>query len=138
MGTTTKTSAAHRALGRATGALLPDELELGRVRLVATNLDRSIAFYEDVIGLVIVERGEGEARLGTPDGTVLVELEERPDARRAGRHAGLYHVALLYPTREELARAIVRIAESRTMIDGASDHGTHEAIYLPDPDGNGL
>ena len=56
----------------------------------------------------------------------------------AGRHAGLYHYALLYPSREELARAAVRLAATRTPIEGASDHGTHEAIYLPDPDGNGI
>ena len=58
--------------------------------------------------------------------------------RPAGRHAGLYHYALLYPSREELARAAVRLAATRTPIDGASDHRTHEAIYLPDADGNGI
>ena len=56
----------------------------------------------------------------------------------AGRHAGLYHYALLYPSREELARAALRLAATRTPIQGASDHRTHEAIYLPDPDGNGI
>lgn len=126
------------ALGRATGALLPDELRLGAVRLISTDLDRSTAFYTEVIGLVELDLQPGLARLGTPDGTPLIELELQPDARRAGRHAGLYHVALLYPSREELARAVLRIAATRTMIDGAADHGTHEAIYLPDPDGNGL
>ena len=58
--------------------------------------------------------------------------------RRAGQHAGLYHYALLYPSREELARAAVRLATAKWTIQGASDHGTHEAIYLPDPDGNGI
>ena len=58
--------------------------------------------------------------------------------RPAGRHAGLYHYALLYPTREELARAAVRLSVTETPIEGASDHRTHEAIYLPDPDGNGI
>jgi len=65
-------------------------------------------------------------------------LHERRDARRAGRHAGLYHYALLYPSREELARAALRLIAAQTPVDGASDHGTHEAIYLPDPDGNGI
>jgi catechol 2,3-dioxygenase len=65
-------------------------------------------------------------------------LHEQPGARRPGRHAGLYHVALLYPSREELARAATRLATTQTPIQGASDHGTHEAIYLADPDGNGL
>ena len=65
-------------------------------------------------------------------------LTERPDAPRAGRHAGLYHVALLHPSRLELARAVQRLLVTRTPISGASDHGISEAIYLPDPDGNGL
>ena len=65
-------------------------------------------------------------------------LEEERDARPAGRHAGVYHVALLYPAREELAHAALRLIGTRTPITGASDHGTHEAIYLPDPDGTEL
>ena len=65
-------------------------------------------------------------------------LQEEPNARPAGRHAGVYHVALLYPSREELAHAALRLATTRTPIIGASDHGTHEAIYLPDPDGTEL
>ena len=68
----------------------------------------------------------------------LLVLYEEPEARRAGRHAGLYHYALLYPSREELAHAALRLAATKTPIQGASDHGTHEAIYLPDPDGNGI
>lgn len=121
-----------------TSAGLPDEMRLGPARLVVTDLERAIAWYERVIGLATIERTEGEAALGTPDGTAVLELEANPGARRPGRHAGLYHVALLFPSREELARAAVRIAATATMIEGASDHGTHEAIYLPDPDGNGL
>lgn len=65
-------------------------------------------------------------------------LHEDRAARQPRRHSGLYHYALLYPTREELARAALRLAATRTPIQGASDHGTHEAIYLPDPDGNGI
>ena len=68
----------------------------------------------------------------------VVELVEDPSARPAGRHAGLYHYALLYPSREELARAAIRLSVTATEIDGASDHRTHEAIYLSDPDGNGI
>jgi catechol 2,3-dioxygenase len=112
---------------------LPDTTHLGPVHLTVTDLARSVAFYEEVIGLRVQDAGDGEAALGD----VLVLHEER-GARRAGRHAGLYHVALLFPERAELARAAVRIAMTRTPIQGASDHGTHEAIYLPDPDGNGL
>ena len=71
-------------------------------------------------------------------GEDLLVLHEEPQARPAGRHAGLYHFALLHPSREELARALARLAITRTPIDGASDHGISEAIYLPDPDGNGI
>src|SRR5207237_5014318 len=70
--------------------------------------------------------------------TTTVNLREDPAAQPAGRHAGLYHYALLYPSREELARAAVRLSVTETPIDGASDHRTHEAIYLPDADGNGI
>ena len=82
-------------------------------------------------------RDAGEASLGDGVETSLVLHEDR-EARPAGRHAGLYHYALLYPSREELARAAVRLAATRTTIQGASDHGTHEAIYLADADGNGI
>jgi catechol 2,3-dioxygenase len=78
-----------------------------------------------------------DAALGGGDEDVLV-LHQDPAAHQAGRHAGLYHYAMLYPTREELARAALRLTATRTPIQGASDHGTHEAIYLPDPDGNGI
>jgi len=119
-------------------ATLPDGLRLGPARIAVTSLTRSLPFYEDVIGLTHLDTTDGVARLGTPDGTPVLELQEEPDARPAGRHAGLYHVALLYPTRAELAHVVERIGRSRTPIQGASDHGTHEAIYLPDPDQNGL
>jgi catechol 2,3-dioxygenase len=77
------------------------------------------------------------AAMGVGEEDLLVLYEER-GARRAGRHAGLYHYALLFTSREELAHAALRLAETKTPIQGASDHGTHEAIYLPDPDGNGI
>jgi catechol 2,3-dioxygenase len=118
-------------------AALPAALTLGPVHLTVTDLDRSIPFYTGPIGLTLQQRADGAATLGTGDDPALV-LHELGGARPAGRHAGLYHVALLYPTREELAHAALRLAVSRTPIEGASDHGTHEAIYLPDPDGNGL
>ena len=71
-------------------------------------------------------------------GEDLVILEENARARPAGRHAGLYHFALLHPSREELASALQRLAVTRTPMQGASDHGVSEALYLPDPDGNGI
>jgi catechol 2,3-dioxygenase len=118
-------------------ARLPATLRLSAVHLTVSDLDRSIAFYEDSIGLRLHRRDGSVAAMGAGEDDLLV-LYEEPHARRAGRHAGLYHYALLYPSREELARAAVRLAETQTPVQGASDHGTHEAIYLPDPDGNGI
>ena len=117
--------------------VLPADLRLGAVHIVVTDLDRSVAFYERSIGLRLHGRDGDVARLGA-GGEDLLVLHERPDAKRAGRHAGLYHFALLYPTRRELGRAVRRLAETETPIQGASDHGISEAIYLPDPDGNGI
>src|SRR5215211_204992 len=116
---------------------LPAHLRLGPVRIAVTDLDRSVPFYEDSIGLQLQRREDGTAVMGAGDGD-LVFLEERPGARPPGRHAGLYHFALLHPAREELARAAQRLLVTRTPISGASDHGISEAIYLPDPDGNGI
>src|SRR3954447_15844594 len=119
------------------GARLPDALRLGPVQLTVADVDRAVAWYQRALGLRVHAHEAATAELG--DGTqVVVVLHEDPQARPAGRHAGLYHYALLYPSREELARAAVRLAATRTPIQGASDHRTHEAIYLPDLDGNGI
>jgi catechol 2,3-dioxygenase len=107
------------------------------VHLTVSELDRSVAWYQSALGLRAHAHEPATAALGDGREPVLV-LEEDPQARPAGRHAGLYHYALLYPSREELARAALRLAATRTPIQGASDHGTHEAIYLADPDGNGI
>jgi len=116
---------------------LPDTLRLGSVHLTVSGLDRSVDFYENSIGLRLHRREGGVAAMGV-GGEDLLVLYEEPGARRAGRHAGLYHYALLFPSREELARAAARLAATKTTILCSSDHGTHEAIYLPDPDGNGI
>src|SRR5215208_8485472 len=116
---------------------LPAALRLGAVHITVTDLDRSVGFYQDAIGLQLHTRDGDAAAMGA-GGEDLLVLHEAPFARPAGRHAGLYHFALLHPSREELARALVRLAGTRTRIEGASDHGISEAIYLPDPDGNGI
>jgi catechol 2,3-dioxygenase len=120
-----------------TTSALPAGLRLGPVHLVVADLDRSVAWYRRSLGMHVHEQGAGVAELGDGAEAVVV-LHEDPEARPAGRHAGLYHYALRFPTREELARAAVRLARTRTPIQGASDHRTHEAIYLADPDGNGI
>jgi catechol 2,3-dioxygenase len=128
---TTTSAAAPRV------ATLPDSLRLGPVHLTVTDLERSIAFYESAIGLRLARRDGAEAALGA-GGEDLLVLTEEPRARPAGRHAGLYHFALLHPSRLELARAAQRLIATRTPVSGASDHKISEAIYLPDPDGNGI
>jgi catechol 2,3-dioxygenase len=123
--------------GGPTAAVLPDELRLGPVHLTVGDLDRSSEWYERSLGLRLHRRTDDVAELGDgAETSVVIHLD--PEARRAGRHAGLYHYALLYPSREELARAALRLMETRTPIQGMSDHGTHEAIYLPDADGIGI
>ena len=117
--------------------VLPAALRLAAVHLTVTDLDRSIGFYQDAIGLRLHHRDDSTAAMGAGEEDLVV-LHESPFARPAGRHAGLYHFALLYPSREELARALMRLAATHTRIEGASDHGISEAIYLPDPDGNGI
>ncbi|HEV7808608.1 MAG TPA: VOC family protein [Solirubrobacteraceae bacterium] len=117
--------------------ILPATLRLGPTHLTISNLDGSIAFYERALGLQLRRRDGHTAYLGAGGEDLVVLVEER-DAALGGRHAGLYHFALLFDTREELARAIVRLAETRTRIEGASDHGVSEAVYLRDPDDNGI
>jgi catechol 2,3-dioxygenase len=114
--------------------VLPATLRLGAVHLTVSDLGRLVAFYKDAIGLRLHSRENSVTAMGVGEEDLLV-LYKEPGARQAERYAGLYHYALLFDSREELARAALRLAATRTPIRGASDHGTHEAIYLPDPDG---
>ncbi len=116
---------------------LPDTLRLGRVHLTVSTLDGSIAFYERALGLQLHDRDGAVATLGAGGEDLLVLVEES-GAAPGGRHAGLYHCALLFETRRELARAVKRLASTQTRIEGASDHGVSESIYLRDPDDNGI
>jgi catechol 2,3-dioxygenase len=116
---------------------LPGTLRLGPVHLTVSDLDGSIAFYERSLGLQLHDRDGEVATMGV-GGEDLVVLVEEPGAAPGGRHAGLFHFALLFPTRQELARAVLRLAGAGTRLSGASDHGVSEAIYLRDPDDNGI
>jgi catechol 2,3-dioxygenase len=110
---------------------------LGHVHLIVSNLDRSLTFYQQALGFKVHRRENDTAYLGAGQADLLV-LTERPDARRARGTTGLYHFAILVPSRFELAQSLQRIAQTRTRVEGFADHLVSEAIYLPDPDGNGI
>jgi len=110
---------------------------MGAVHLAVADLDRSIAFYERHLGLVVHGRTARGARLGAGRADLLV-LEERPGAVRPRGTTGLYHFALLVPTRLDLARSLRRLMDLETRMQGFADHGVSEALYLADPDGNGI
>ena len=117
--------------------ILPSTLRLGAVHLTVSDLDRTASWYQDAVGLRVHDRAAASAALGA-GAEALVVLHEQPGARRAGRHAGLFHLALLHDSRAELAHAALRLSATRTPLEGASDHGVSEALYLRDPDGNGV
>src|SRR6185436_13120337 len=109
---------------------------VGAVHLTVRDLERALAYYQERIGLRLLDREGGTARLGVP-GRELLVLHEDPAARSVRGTTGLYHFALLTPSRLDLARALARLVETRTALTGASDHGVSEALYLSDPEGNG-
>ena len=112
---------------------------VGTVRLTVADLGRARDFYERAIGLQASELGDGMLALSTSSERPLIELrgDLSAPALRA-RATGLYHLAILVPSRRDLALALVRLAEARWPFDGASDHLVSEALYLSDPDGNGI
>ena len=121
-----------------TDATLAEATRLGAVRLAVADIDRATAFYRDAIGLEPIDTADGVQRLGI-DGSPLVELVAEPDAPAAPRGtAGLFHLALLVPGRRDLAEAVVRVVDTGARFTGASDHLVSEALYLNDPEGNGI
>lgn len=118
-------------------ATLSPELQLGFVHLTVSSLERSLAYYQNSLGFQLHRREGDTAYLGA-GGPDLLVLTERPGAIRYRNTTGLYHFAILVPSRLELAQVIKRVAETRTPVQGASDHLFSEALYLGDPDGNGI
>jgi catechol 2,3-dioxygenase len=115
------------------------DTSMGTVRLTVADLDRSRAFYERALGLRATELPDGLVALGVPGEPPLIELRGDSSAPALNRRAtGLFHLAILVPTRLDLALALARLAEARWPLDGASDHLVSEALYLSDPDGNGI
>jgi catechol 2,3-dioxygenase len=117
-------------------AEIPPQTTVGAVHLTVADLERSLGFYERVVGLRQRERGEGRVVLGG-DSDLLV-LHEVPGARPAHGYSGLYHFALLVPERVDLARWLAHAARDRVALTGLSDHFVSEAIYLADPDAHGI
>jgi catechol 2,3-dioxygenase len=117
--------------------LLPSDLTLGHVHLTVSQLDRSLAFYQNALGFKIHRREGDTAYLGAGQ-TDLLAVTENPGARLYPNRTGLYHFAILVPSRLELARTLKHIAETQTPVQGFADHSVSEAIYLADPDGNGI
>lgn len=110
---------------------------IGAVHLTISDLNRSVRFYEAHLGFSVHRRDERAACLGAggADLLVLTECERAPRVRGT---TGLYHFAILVPSRTDLARALRRLVETETVMQGAADHGVSEALYLADEDGNGI
>jgi catechol 2,3-dioxygenase len=109
---------------------------MGPVELSVADLDRSLDYWQRVVGLRVLERDNGRASLGAD--VELVRFVEEPGAQPDDGHTGLYHVALLVPDRASLARWLAHAARERVELQGLSDHAVSEAIYLRDPDWHGI
>ena len=110
---------------------------IGAVHLTISDLARSIEFYESRLGFQVHRRDDRTAWLGAggPDLLILSQCETAPRVRAT---TGLYHFAILVPTRADLARSLRLLVATGTVLQGAADHGVSEALYLADPDGNGI
>lgn len=118
------------------------ETRIGHVHLKVADLQRAIDFYSGVLGFEITQRYGDQAAFLSAGGyhhhIGLNTWESRGGGPAPAGHTGLYHTAILYPDRAQLADALRRVVEAGVPITGASDHGVSEAIYLDDPDGNGV
>ncbi|WP_338469765.1 VOC family protein [Niallia sp. XMNu-256] len=111
---------------------------VGHVKIKVENLERSLTFYREVLGLDILEQTSSAARLTTDGKTSILSLEQPENViAKQGRATGLYHFAILLPERSDLADIVVHLIDKGIRF-GASDHLVSEALYLDDPDGNGI
>jgi catechol 2,3-dioxygenase len=122
-------------------AIHPD-VRIGHVHLKVADLERALAFYRDVLGFELTQRYGDQAAFLSAGGYhhhIGLNTWESAGGRPPQRGStGLYHLAIAYPTRAELADALRRVRSAGITLEGASDHGVSEAIYLRDPDGNGV
>lgn len=121
---------------------LPATTQIGHIHLKVADLDRALAFYGGVLGFELQQRyGEGAAFLGAGGYHHHIALntwESLGAGPAPAGHPGLYHTAILFPDRASLAAAVKRVMAAGIPLDGAADHGVSEAVYLRDPDGNGV
>jgi catechol 2,3-dioxygenase len=118
--------------------IMPEGIELGPVSLTVKDLGHALDFYQGVLGMKIIQEGDSSAALSFVERGTVIKLVENPQAEIPHRRTGLYHLALLVPTRTALANTLKHLLESDYPLAGASDHGVSEALYLSDPDGNGI
>lgn len=120
----------------------PAGTSIGHVHLKVADLDRAIAFYRDILGMQVMQRYGTQAAFLSAGGyhhhIGLNTWESKGGAAPAPGTTGLYHTAILYPSRQALAQALKSVVEAGWPLEGASDHGVSEAVYLRDPDGNGV
>ena len=120
----------------------PSALRIGHVHLKVADIERGLGFWRDAIGLEVKARIGDQAVFLGADGyhhhIALNTWQSAGGSPPAPGTTGLFHVALLYPDRAALARALTRLTAHGIALDGASDHGVSEALYLHDPDGNGV
>lgn len=118
------------------------QVRIGHVHLKVADLERSLAFYRDLLGFEVTQRMGSSAAFLSAGGyhhhIGLNTWESAGGSAPLPGSTGLYHVAILYPNRLELARAFKTLLDAKTEFEGASDHGVSEALYLRDPDGNGI
>ena len=118
------------------------QVRIGHVHLKVADLERSLAFYRDLLGYEVTQRMGSSAAFLSAGGyhhhIGLNTWESAGGSATPPGSPGLYHVAILYPTRLELARAFKTLLDAGVPFEGASDHGVSEALYLRDPDGNGI
>ncbi|RYY38745.1 MAG: glyoxalase [Chitinophagaceae bacterium] len=121
---------------------IPPQTRIGHVHLKVSDLERSLGFYRELLGFELTQRyGAGAAFVsagGYHHHIGLNTWHSKGSGPAAGSAPGLYHTAILYPTRADLARILKRLLDARYPLTGASDHGVSEALYLDDPDGNGV
>ena len=121
---------------------VPSATVVGHVHLKVSDLDRAIDFYSGVLGFQVTQRMGSSAAFLSAGGyhhhIGLNTWESRGGSAPAPGTTGLYHVAFLYPDRPALAAALRRLVENGVPLEGAADHGVSEALYLRDPDGNGV